>query len=135
MMENNQTVFDYVTYKFYDDKDRRLSIFGKYDEENKTMGIHVITCSKKDSFNKEFAREQYKLMTSDILSNFICKPEIYNIPVTNGKPKATFLDFCKSKYHRKRERQLRLDITGIEVEDMELVKAKANTWLILKERY
>ena len=69
-MENN--VPYYVTYRFFDEKGRRLAIFaipgmkaGLYKIDDKDafypniLHVYVIACSKKDSFSKARAKEMF----------------------------------------------------------------------------
>lgn len=44
-----------VTYKYYDEKKRRLAMAANIND-NGTISIHYITCSKKDPFNKKEIR-------------------------------------------------------------------------------
>lgn len=50
----------YSNFKKYDERGRRVAIFGWLYNEGKSMGVTVITCSTEDQFCKKTAKEAYK---------------------------------------------------------------------------
>lgn len=144
-MENNQTQYQYVTYKFYDEKGRRLAIFGIHNTINDTLDILTFTCSKKDIFTKKTAKELF----NDYHSSFnehnhkfsaMSKPILETVKVSNGKPKITFLDFCKFKYRRQRQRSIQIDFASGEkgfgaIENLNISKRKGKFVLDFIEKY
>ncbi len=101
-----QTMKDYlepwVTYKFYDEKGRRLSIFAeelKELEENE-MEITVITCSKHDQFSRAEAKHLYAGYN---WGKPYCNPQTFIVPIKDNKPKWTFINWCRENYYHKEE--------------------------------
>lgn len=97
-MENNVL----RTYKFYDEVGRRLSIFATPTIDD-NLNIFALTCSKQDNFCKKFARDVYDgCMTGEFKpdSNLV-HPYTETIPVLEGKPKSTFIKYCKLNFYRK----------------------------------
>ena len=110
----------YRTYKYYNEKGDRLAIFG-LEVLPGELHISIFRCSKKDQFSKEAARQAfdcvraddppmsfYKEVTSPKFSAIIYrKHEVENhvIPVEDGKPKKTFLEYCKSNYFKKKTKR------------------------------
>jgi len=98
----------YSNYQRYNKKGQRLAIFGR--EVGDQVEIFVLTCSKKDSFNRKLARNVYEsflALTGDgetinpTLKDQNYHPHIYTILKrdSNG-PKFYFLMHCKSTYYR-----------------------------------
>lgn len=80
------------TYQFFDKKGRRTAIFGEVEQG--WLKVTVIPCSVKDQFKKEKANELFKEgkgMKEGLQTQ---------IPVENGKYKATFLKWCNENYQR-----------------------------------
>lgn len=90
----DQKLFTYATYKFYDGKGRRLSIF--CDEGQ----ITVIPCSRNDVFNKKIAKELY---SQGISGN------IYNVQCANQNE---FIDWCRKHYKQIKNIYIPVDMTG-----------------------
>lgn len=103
------------TYKFYDNKHRRLSIFGEV-KENEIL-ISYFPCSKSDNFSKAEAVEAYEKGYITRYSKRIDfeewspRPLItqipYQIEVNNithlkipliDKPTSTFIQFCRDNF-------------------------------------
>jgi len=143
MMENNQTIFNYVTYKFYDERGRRLAIFGR-DLGDGSLEVITFTCSKKDIFSKSFAKALYFSWMSpnfNIVGGSL-SPKVETVKIHENKPKVTFLDFCKSKYHRLRTRSISLEFDEMVLDKLQVVEArqgiipkKATHVLVITERY
>lgn len=103
----------YVTYKFYDEKGRRLAIFaipgyklvdnGKNEGEleQEILRIYVITCSKKDTFSKKRARHMFAEFYGMKQQGWIgasAHPIELQIDIKDDKPKFTFLKWCEENY-------------------------------------
>lgn len=111
-MENNQDY--YVTYRFFDERGRRLAIFGVPVDKAITFGqqplgetpthikVTVITCSKKDTFSKRIAKEMFD--NTRHLDKFGNSPEAHPltliIPMEENKPKWSFLNWCQNTYYK-----------------------------------
>lgn len=82
----------YRSYKYYDDKGRRLAIFG-YKSDN-VMKMMVITCSKKDQFTKSIARSLY--------TEFQEKKSFIDAPISSeSTPGVTFDTWCRTNFRKK----------------------------------
>lgn len=110
-MENNKPY--YVTYKFYDERGRRLSIFalpiytiGELESEMpkdpNSLVITIIPCSKKDTFSKKVGTEEFEIYKSVIMQGFEGSSGVteLQIPIVDGKPKTTFLRWCEATYFK-----------------------------------
>lgn len=111
-MENNMQY--YVTYKFHDLKGRRLAIFaipsykaGEYDLNKPSypnmLQIYVITCSKKDTFSKKYAKkmfEEFYAMKQQGWTGAYAHPLELQIDIKDDKPKFTFLKWCEENYFK-----------------------------------
>lgn len=93
---------NYLTYKFYDQKGRRLAIMGNVQDSGR-IDIIVITCSKKDDFNKSVVR-QALLNISNIgkaeIEEQEVHPQFFTINTTE-RPKFTFIKWCQENYGRR----------------------------------
>lgn len=90
----------YSTYKYYDQKGRRLSVFCRFLDDD-TAEIYTLTCSKKDQFSKNFAVKSYK----SYINNGVTKtrPLIKKIErKKNLKEISTLIDYCNDNYFKKR---------------------------------
>lgn len=96
-MENDKDY--YSTFKFYDDRERRLSIFGEVAGD--TLLITVITCSNKDIFSKKVGRALYENFTAGA-DNKEVHPQTFVTEIKDSKPKQSFLQWCKENYYRHR---------------------------------
>lgn len=83
------------TYKFVDEKGRRLAIFGSL--EGKLLKIHVIKCSVNDQFSKKVAREAY---ASVLKGETTYHPDVFLIPAGDN-PYSTMLKWARDKYYIK----------------------------------
>lgn len=83
----------YVTYKFYDERGRRLSIFAEMEEKN--LHITVYTCSKKDQFSRRVAKHMFFNEFPD------GHPNEFTIPIKDSKPKWTFINWCRENYYHR----------------------------------
>ena len=123
-MEEKKEVMAYlgepwITYAFYDEKGRRLSIFAK--QKDKELEITIITCSKKDQFSKKEAKSLYAQVN---WGKTTCKPQRFTIPIKDDKPKWTFINWCRENYYHKEKATFMFDayvltkgdeiLTGIE---------------------
>lgn len=111
-MDNNKQY--YVTYKFYDEKERRLAIFavpslmaGEYEDvdtpkEWNALLLFVIPCSKKDTFSKAKAKELFEENWSLKTQGFEGIKGVTEllIPIENNKPKFTFIKWCEDNYYK-----------------------------------
>lgn len=87
-MENQ---YDYYsTFVFYDERGRRLSIFGEDNGDN-TMDITVIPCALKDEFTKKIGRKMYEDGTWK-------GGEMHTIEFEEGFPRKSFMNFCRKNY-------------------------------------
>ena len=75
------------TYKFFNEKGRRMSIFAK--PESGGIEITVIPCSRHDQFCKAKARELYQ--------EGKCHMEIFH---ADGNCFADFIKWCNNKYNK-----------------------------------
>ncbi len=92
---------NYSTYKFYDGKLRRLSIFAR--SNGTQLEVFVLTCSKQDEFSKKLAREVYEnyLNTGETtFDKMEYHPDIYILPINDNKPKWSLIMHCREKYWR-----------------------------------
>lgn len=88
----------WVTYKFYDDRGRRLSIFCEQCNKEE-LKITVITCSENDEFKRKTGRSLY---LSGQVEPHMCKchPQVFRIPI-GDKPHQRFIEWCNNMYLRK----------------------------------
>jgi|SRR5882762_5254302 len=106
----------WVTYKFYDEKGRRLTIVGrivadgaeieqkdgslKFDNEQ--LEIQVVTCSKHDEFSKKIVRPFIDLLEKgEYTDELNFHPEVFHIPIKDDKPKWTFINWCQENYYKR----------------------------------
>jgi hypothetical protein len=99
------------TFKYYDHKGRRLSIFANVKEDYLAgpykLELTVITCSKKDAFCKKTAQQKYDYIVGNIQTT-IADPKLesnaqrFIVPIENGKPKNTFIEFCNKTYYKQK---------------------------------
>lgn len=94
----------YSNLQKYTQKGQRLGLFAR--EVDGQLEIFRLTCSKKDHFSKKEARMVYQAYIDgekfDGPDSYY-HPEIYTIPLVNGKPKVTFLRHCNEQYYSLRE--------------------------------
>lgn len=107
--------YNYKTYKYYTKKGERLTIYGNVHEDR--LQITILKCSKKDVFKKKSSDIELERLIKDRVLYGI-HPEAlstgyaqYYIPITNGKPKNTFLEYCRVNFHRQVEVAVRSYVT------------------------
>jgi hypothetical protein len=90
----------WVTYKFYDEKGRRLTIVGRVVVDQ--LEIHVVTCSKHDEFSRKAVKTLVNRLSEGVdISDLKFHPVIHLIPIKEDKPKWTFINWCRENfYHR-----------------------------------
>lgn len=102
IMEQNRL----ITYRFFDNRKRRLSIFGEYNMELSGLVITVFTCSKQDVFCKKTARGLYKIFKNiskespELLDLISLKPKVFILPCDEKKTKLPFMEFCESNFKK-----------------------------------
>lgn len=93
------------TYKFFDNKNRQLSIFAKYKTNSNNLIVWVFSCSTQDKFSKKVVLNMFE----DYLNNTESDehqpghPTIFYLPCTQEDSRNTFLRFCDENYWRKEE--------------------------------
>lgn len=104
-MENNKNYFN--TYKFFNRKGQRLSIFATTKEGVDSTGItcglsiYIVTCSKQDKFNKRLVREAFEFgQHIGSFSDSGINPTIINLPCTTGDSKRVFMQFCNKNFYK-----------------------------------
>jgi hypothetical protein len=85
------------TFKFYDSKKRRLSIFAEIAGD--TIEVIVIPCARKDTFSKKVSKDLYKKITVDLID--FKGVTTTNIGIKDNNPKATFFEWCRKNYLQK----------------------------------
>lgn len=104
----------YITYKFYDQKKRRLSIFGKQiDSEN--IEITTIPCNKKDRFCKK--------VSMDLLTEADAFKTVNTIKGSNLED---FLRHLRKTYVRKKE--VKIEISGMK--NPKVIKTKGKNFIV-----
>lgn len=113
-MENKQL----ATYKYYNLKGERLSIFGR--ELEGKLEVVIISCSKSDVFKKSIGRDYYqafidkkeivlKIQEDKTTKYYIPIVEKYNISIEEGNTPAFQFDlFCKKTFRKMQDFQLTL---------------------------
>lgn len=92
-MEKENEYDYYSTFSFYDKRGRRLSIFAIEQEDYKQiwLQIQVIPCALNDMFSRKIGRKMYEDGIAEKWAT---------IPVENGKPKNTFLTYCRKNFFK-----------------------------------
>lgn len=95
-----------ITYKFYDNRGRRLAIFG-YPMRG-YIQAYIITCSNKDKFCKRNARTAIENYLSEKKPHFLewdkpvlVHPIVVSIPIHDNKPQQSFIEWCHKNYYYK----------------------------------
>ena len=99
------------TYKFYNPETKeRLAIFADLLElkSGDELEITVIPCHVNDQFSRGIANILFELVH---LGDSVKGMKKFRIPVKDGKPKATFLKFCKDAFVRKFEEVIDMKIS------------------------
>lgn len=112
-MENNKNYFN--TYRFYNRKGQRLSIFATtkpgMSSEGVTCGlsIYIVRHSKSpdpvtkqvDKFSKKWVRGEFeKGQLAGSFTNTEIDPVIINMPCTEGDSKKVFMDYCNRNFYK-----------------------------------
>lgn len=106
-MENEKY---WATYKFYDEKGRRMAIFASMTETNKEgeagpLHIITITCSKKDQFSKKWAKVAFEALQRPLLKGEVRElpfhPNQYFVNIKDNKPKWTFIRWCEEMFYKR----------------------------------
>lgn len=99
-----------ITYKFYDDKGRRMTIFGKKIDETH-IEVTLIKCSRKDSFNKKEAREAINSIVTSGKGKINGEP-VHPSTVVIGPAsvnwKKEFYKWCKENYFKREDYNARV---------------------------
>lgn len=102
----------YSTFKFYDERGRRLSIFAQPEKRGSSQGskdilvIYVFTCSKQDVFSKKRGQEIFKDYLTGIQFGGRFKYEMKpfkHILHIDTNPKKTFIDWCRCHYKSEKD--------------------------------
>jgi len=112
---------DYLaTFKFYDNKHRRLSIFGKVHPVSKRLVITVLTLSQTPEIKKTFRKGGNEVKKVEIIYDVFsrkegrskyekecgtpdcdtCPGKVFTIDVIDERPRFTFLQWCNQHYYR-----------------------------------
>jgi hypothetical protein len=93
-----QITMEFKTFKFYDSRGRRLSIFAEYIEEANILKFFILTCSIKDTFVKKVAREAYENRNN---TDYTYNPLIFIYKLSEGEgPRNAFLQFCHDTFFK-----------------------------------
>lgn len=117
---NKQTHF--VNYQHYDDKLRRVAVFGDFDEQKQELRVIIITCSKDDNFSKSIAHTKYLGYIGGYkFINIHPVVKTFNFDFTNPNysPVKVFKSFLKMNYWRKSQMIIgaRYGINGLKIID------------------
>lgn len=109
----------YKTYKFYTAKKQRIAAFASRAEQQGILIVTLLFCSAKDSFSKELANNIYEALITGKATHvttakgdyyqfggFSWHPQVVTVPVLDGKPKKSFLEYMKKNYYRKADYQM-----------------------------
>jgi len=120
----------YNTYKFYDERGRRLSIFALPLPDN-CLKITVLVCSKKDRFSRKVARkifEEIALSKNELVSF----PPLHKtarttvIKVEDGKLRKGFIEWCRKNFAFEGIGELKIKMRCL-VRDGEVVRPVASS--------
>lgn len=105
-----------ATFKFYDSKNRRLSIFGRLVDDQ--LEITVLTISKTpemrvkyfkgtkdiqkqeivfDTFSKKAGRKKYE---RECIHGNKCPGKVFKVDIFEDRPRYTFLKWCNEHFYR-----------------------------------
>ena len=90
------------SWKFYDRKGRRVSIFGWFNAHKDVLKVYVFTTSLSDVWSKEEANrllEQHLFRDLDEQSE--SNPLVINIQTDAYNSRNAFMHFCNTSYFRK----------------------------------
>lgn len=89
----------WVTYKYYDSKNRRQAVFSRKINNN-TLEIFILSCSIKDPFKKDCAKMEYGFYLHFGKPQNSVHPKIFTIPIQDGNgPKYEMLKWCRSNLY------------------------------------
>lgn len=105
------------TYKFYTAKKQRIAAYAFMPVgENPHIHVLLVFCSPKDHFDKKTADWVYSAFlkgeaetVTDEVTGIVYHPKLELIPVLDGKPKKTFLEYMKKNYYKKVTTKIRMD--------------------------
>lgn len=104
-----------ATFKFYNRKGQRYSIFGVYDRDRQGLNVYIIKCSFNDTFKRKEAVAKFKAfyLGEDIIEP--ANPEEAFIFCKENESMTALMSFCNANYYRlKRTRMFGTNI-GIEI--------------------
>lgn len=97
----------YSNLRLYNEKGKRVAVFGRLIGGGDTIEIFELTCSKKDAFSKKFAHKTYEVFLKKGLEGVINQgfhPEVYLEDVADiTRPKWSFLRHCNNKFYHMKE--------------------------------
>lgn len=90
---------EFVNFKMYDKKGRKLAIFATVKEDN--LEFFVMTCSKQDVFSKDYARLIYKKFKDNDSNLDNVKPYTYEVKIEDiNHTRNAFLKECDKSFCR-----------------------------------
>ncbi len=93
----------FVTYKFFNERGERFGIFGK--ENNGTLELLLIKCSRKDQFCRAEARKAYVLYKN--VAGYEFHPTRVDVPILEGNSaRWTFMNYCHSNLYKMEQRNV-----------------------------
>lgn len=108
----------YSTFKYFDKKGRRLSVFCRYVSPLEAE-MFTLTCSHSDPFKKKTAREYYE---SYINGNKKGNPTIELVTIQPEEREIKcLLRYCRDKFYKK-ELEYVGELHGVEIYDEVLIK-------------
>ncbi len=97
----------YANFQYYDERNRRLSIFGKITGD--CIEVVVLTCSISDTFTRKSGRMLYEQSCSSEEGNAKCLGQTYSgIAIKDGNPAKTFNNWCRENFYQQRMESLRV---------------------------
>lgn len=101
-MENKQEY--YFNSKLYDQKSRRISVFGRQIGDK--LEIWELKCSKSDNYNRKLAQDLYRSHRENEETSSTYHPTIYKIAIKEGNSaKHEFRLHCLFNYLHKFEEE------------------------------
>lgn len=90
--------YKYCTYKFYDEKGRRLAIFA--NENGDHLEAKIYTCSKSDQFHKWMIRNvaEGEVLLFENYAPVEFTPQEVKIPIEDGKPGRSFMEYLHRNF-------------------------------------
>lgn len=96
----------YANFNKYDNKGRRLSIFGVEENENGVVRTYVFTCSKCDQFSKRKAWQLFENYTKSLNEEYLDENDevpvvtVEKVDIVDNKPKKTFINWCNENFYQ-----------------------------------